>query len=283
MENPRTIMEYIQVAAGYLRKQGCDTARLDAELLLGHVLQLERMQLYVQFDKPLTIPEVDAYRAVIGQRARRIPVAQIVGEREFLSRPFKVSSAVLTPRPETELLVEAVVERFVDHERPTILDIGTGSGAIAVSLACQLPQAAVTAVDVSPEALAVARSNAESCSVDVEFLESDVYEALSGRRFQCIVSNPPYIPSSEMANLQPEVQHEPSLALDGGPDGLAVYRRIAAQAAAHLEPGGSLLLEIGWDQGTSVPQLLRAAGLTVLETRTDYAGLDRVVISVWNE
>ncbi len=281
MENQRAIMDYIQLAADFLAKQGCDSARLDAELLLGYVLHMERMQLYVQFDKPLTAAEVDAYRTVIGRRARRIPVSQIIGEREFLSRRFEVTEHVLTPRPETELLVEAVLERMADWEQPKILDIGTGSGAIAISLACQLPEAIVTAVDISPKALAVARRNAAVLGVDVEFLESDLFTAVADRQFHCIVSNPPYIPTDQLASLPPEVRYEPQLALDGGADGLTVYRQIVKRAGNYLVSSGSLLLEIGCDQGESVPALLQTAGWNHLETRTDYAGRDRVVVALW--
>ncbi len=280
MEKPKTVMDYIKTAGAYLERCGCESPRLDAELLLAHVLCTNRTRLYMEFDKPLTAEEVDGYREVIAKRARRVPAAQIMGQREFLSRPFGVTDAVLIPRPETELVVEAALELLGEQAQPAVLDVGTGSGIIAVSIACQRPDARVKAVDVSSAALSVALANAQRSGAAVDFVESDLYAALEeGERFHCIVSNPPYIPSQQLESLQPEIRHEPVLALDGGPDGLRFYRRLINQAADFLHPSGYLVLEIGWDQADAVLALIEQSQLQRSEVRKDYGGLDRVVVA----
>ncbi len=280
MEKPKTVMDYIKTAGAYLERCGCESPRLDAELLLAHVLCTNRTRLYMEFDKPLTAEEVDGYREVIAKRARRVPAAQIMGQREFLSRPFSVTDAVLIPRPETELVVEAALELLDEQAQPAVLDVGTGSGIIAVSIACQRPDARVKAVDVSSAALSVALANAQRSGAAVDFVESDLYAALEeGERFHCIVSNPPYIPSQQLESLQPEIRHEPVLALDGGPDGLRFYRRLINQAADFLHPSGYLVLEIGWDQADAVLALIEQSQLQRSEVRKDYGGLDRVVVA----
>ncbi|NMB01085.1 MAG: peptide chain release factor N(5)-glutamine methyltransferase [Firmicutes bacterium] len=278
-----TIGELINLSAGYLQEKGCSSPRLDAELLLGHVLGLDRVSLYLNFDKPLSTQEVDHYRRLIGQRGQRIPVAYITRKREFYSLPFQVSESVLIPRPETEFVVDKVLEVLESDQPAEILELGTGSGAISIALACQNPDFKITAVDISPAALQVAEANAKRLEVDnqITFLEGDLFNPVSGK-FAVICSNPPYIKQGELKQLPPEVGVEPSIALDGGPDGLDFYRRILDQAASFLEQPGFVVLEIGWDQGQSVRALGEKAGFTWLETVVDYAGKDRVVVFKWN-
>ncbi len=284
MAKQYTIGELINLSAGYLQEKGCSSPRLDAELLLGHVLGVDRLSLYLNFDKPLTSREVDAYRGLIGRRGQRIPLAYLTKEREFYSLPLKVSEHVLIPRPETEFVVDKVLELVEPGKPAEMLELGTGSGAIAIALACQDPDFRVTAVDISPAALQVARANAQRLEVDgqITFVESDLFEKVSGT-YSVICSNPPYIKRSERGKLAPEIAFEPAIALDGGADGLDFYRRIFSQAAAFLEQPGFVVLEIGWDQAEDVRRLGEAAGFTWRETVKDYAGQDRVVVFQWEQ
>ncbi len=276
----RTVLELITLTAEYLTNQGCDSPRLDAEILLGHVLQLDRLQLYLNFDRPLTTQEVSAYRRVVALRAKRRPTAYITGTREFYSRDFCVNEGVLVPRPETELLVETAINWGRGFPKPRVLDVGTGSGVIAISLARELPGARVTGTDISPAALAVAQANADAAELSnpITFVESDLFSAISKEPFHLICSNPPYIPSKDIADLEPEVQAEPVVALDGGVDGLAVYRRLLSSAPQYMAPDGYLILEIGWNQAAAVQTLAKQAGLALRDVVTDYAGHDRVVV-----
>lgn len=282
MTKQHTIGELINLSAGYLEGKGCSSARLDAELLLGHVLGLDRLALYLNFDKPLNNQEVEQYRNLIGRRGQRIPVAYLTGEREFYSLPLQVTPAVLIPRPETELVVDKVLELIEPDEPVQILDLGTGSGAIALALACQDPNISVTGVDLSKEALAVAKDNALRLEVDnqVNFVQSDLFQNVQGK-YGVICSNPPYIPQAQLASLAPELGVEPAMALDGGGDGLDFYRRILNQAPSYLEEPGFVVLEIGWDQAPAVQALGEKEGFQWLETVVDYGGMDRVVVFQW--
>ncbi len=278
---PETILAYLELAAKFLAGRGVASPRLDAELLLALVLATDRVGVYLRFDRPLGSVEVDAYRALIKRRGEGEPVAHLTGRREFWSRSFAVTPDVLVPRPETELVVERALALVVSRDRALrVLDLGTGSGAIAVTLATELPQAQVTAVDRSEAAVAVATGNAASAGVDgrVRVLLGDWTAALDpGARFDLVVSNPPYIPSDEIAALAPEVRREPRLALDGGADGLDAYRRIVPEAARVLAPGGALVLEVGAGQAESVAGLLTAAGFEAVARHGDLAGIERVV------
>lgn len=282
MTKQHTIGELISLSAGYLESKGCNSARLDAELLLGHVLGVDRLDLYLNYDKPLNSREVDEYRKYIGRRGQRIPVAYLTGSREFYSLPVQVDENVLIPRPETEFVVDKTLEFLEAGQLANILELGTGSGAIALALACQDPLFRITAVDISPAALKVAEANAKRLGVDgqVRFVQSDLFEKVTGL-YSVICSNPPYIKREELELLPPEVGVEPALALDGGPDGLVFYRRILGQAASFLEQPGFVVLEIGWDQGSQVRSIGEEAGFTWLETVKDYAGQDRVVVFRW--
>lgn len=272
-----TVLKVLQWTAGYFSDKGIEGGRLDAELLLGDTLALDRVGLYLNYDRPLSAGELETFRAAVGRRAKREPLQYIRGQAEFWSLPFTVSPAVLIPRSDTEVLVEEALKRIAGPGR--ILDVGTGSGAIAIALAHERPEASVEAVDLSAEALTVARGNAERNGVTdrVAMRQGDLRQ-LQGAGYDLVVSNPPYIPSADLAGLMPEVREfEPLLALDGGADGLSAYRLLAAQAGALLKPGGWLLLEVGIDQAAAVTELLQGAGLVEIFTRADYAGVARVV------
>jgi release factor glutamine methyltransferase len=272
-----TVLKVLQWTAGYLKEKGIEGGRLDAELLLSDALSLDRVGLYLNYDRPLTTAELGFFRQRVGRRARREPLQYILGRVEFWSLPFVVNPAVLIPRPDTEILVEEALKRA--SAEAAILDVGTGSGAIAVALAHELPGAAVEGVDISPAALEVAAENARRNGVDgrVRLGEADLARLPEGP-FDLIVSNPPYIPSDELAALMPEVRDfEPRLALDGGGDGLESYRLLARQAPSRLRSGGWLLLETGAGQAPAVRELLAEAGLLDVFSRDDYAGIPRVV------
>ncbi len=282
MSKQYTIGELIHLSAGYLEDKGCSSARLDAELLLGHVLSLDRLDLYLNFDKPLNGKEVDDYRNLIGRRGQRIPVAYLTGEREFYGLPIHVNRNVLIPRPETEFVVDKVVELVELGQSVHILELGTGSGAIALALACQDPDFQITAVDISPMALQVAQENAKRLGVDqqVHFVKGDLFAEVAGT-YSVICSNPPYIKRGDMQQLAPEIGIEPALALDGGLDGLDFYRRILDQAASYLEQPGFVVLEIGWDQGSEVRTIGEKACFVWREIVKDYGSQDRVVVFQW--
>ncbi|MEB2284562.1 MAG: protein-(glutamine-N5) methyltransferase, release factor-specific [Polyangiaceae bacterium UTPRO1] len=282
---PETALAYLELAAKFFAGRGVASARLDAELLLAEVLGTDRVGVYLRFDRPLGRSEVDAYRALVKRRGEGEPVAHLLGRREFWSRSFVVTPDVLVPRPETELVVEralaAVDAAGGRARRLRVLDLGTGSGALAVTLAVELPSAVVTAVDVSPAALAVAGRNAAALGVAarVRVVASDWTAALAAAaRFDLVVGNPPYVPSPDLPHLPAEVRREPALALDGGADGLAAYRRIAVEAARVLAPGGTLVCEVGAGQAAAVAALFAAAGLGAVGRFTDLAGIERVVV-----
>lgn len=283
MSEPQTwtIRKVLDWTRQHFEKQAVDSARLTADLLLGHVLQVPRIKLYMDLDRPLSKDELATYRALITRRLGGEPVQYLVGSWEFYGRGFAVDPRVLIPRPETELLVEAAL-RAVPKDAPArVLDLCTGSGCIAATIAAERPQASVWATDVSPEALAVARPNAEKLGVDgrVTFFQGDLFGPVpEGAKFDVIVSNPPYVKSEEIAGLQREVQKEPRLALDGGTDGLDLVRRIVAQAPARLVAGGLLALEIGEDQGAAVKALLTQAGFVDVRIEPDLERRDRLAL-----
>lgn len=271
-----TTLKVLTWTTGYLSGKAVENARREAEWLLCAATGLDRVGLYLNFDKPLNDEELAVYRALVARRAKREPLQHILGSQEFDGLSFDVSPAVLIPRHDTETLIEQALLKA--PRARTVLDIGTGSGCIAVALAKRLPDAAVTAVDLSPEALTVARCNAERHCAAIEFLHGSFFESVLARRFDLIVSNPPYITTADLATLQPEVRdYEPRLALDGGSDGLDAYRAIIGQATAHLEQDGWLLLEVGAGQAAAVTALLAQAGFGDILTATDPAGIERVV------
>ena len=283
-----TITRILTWTRQYFAGKGIENPRLDAELLLCEVLHCERITLYVHFDQPLQESELARSRDFIIRRGKQEPLAYILGHKEFYKYDFKVTPAVLVPRPETELLVEKVAQAPMPAE-PRILDVGTGSGAILISLLAELPQAAGVGVDKSAAALAVAKANAAYVATQVKdatlparftWTESDVLTALPAtERFDVLVSNPPYIPSGVIPTLARDVQREPHLALDGGQDGLSIYRRLLTAAPAYLQPDSLVALEIGEEQGGAVAALAAAAGFTVQVVLQDYANLDRMVLA----
>jgi release factor glutamine methyltransferase len=259
------------------------SARLDAEVLLAHALAIERIRLYMDHDKPLAAPELTRVRDSVRRRLAGEPVAYITGAREFWSLPFTVSRAVLVPRPETEILVELALELIRRRQwgppSPIIVDVGTGSGAIAVACGRELPGATIVGVDRDAAALEVARQNAASLGVELALLEGDLLAPLApDLRPDLVVSNPPYVASGDLSRLAPEVRDwEPRQALDGGVDGLEVIRRLVPQAIARLAPGGWLALEVGEGQASAVRALLEAQGLVDPVVRRDLAGVERAV------
>lgn len=272
-----TTLKILSWTKDYLAAKGIDNARLEAEWLLCAATGLDRVGLYLNFDKPLNDEELASYRVMVTRRGRREPLQHILGTQEFCGLEFEVTPDVLIPRHDTETLVQEALARMPGAA--TILDIGTGSGCIAVSLARQLPQVAITAVDISEAALAVARRNAERNGVAIEFLQGSLYEPVAGRQFDLIVSNPPYIPSRDIVVLEPEVRDfDPRGALDGGADGLDIYRALIPSALPCLNPGGWLLVEIGAGQDHDVEQLFQTAGgFGMPVTACDPAGIVRVV------
>ncbi|MBI3093571.1 MAG: peptide chain release factor N(5)-glutamine methyltransferase [Rhodocyclales bacterium] len=251
----------------------------EARLLLGHVLQQSAAWLIGHDDQMLDEDELLAFASLVARRAGGEPVAYLVGFREFFGREFEVSSSVLIPRPETELLVEIALAKvgagFTATGAARILDLGTGSGCLAVTLALEIPNAQVTAVDASAAALQVARKNAERLGAQVRFLQSDWFSALAGERFDLIVANPPYVAAADPHLAAGDLRHEPVAALASGADGLDAIRCIVFAAPAHLASGGWLWLEHGYDQAKAVRELLAAAGLADIEQRRDLAGIIR--------
>lgn len=253
------------------RTAGVD--RLDAQMLLGHVLARTRSWLLANDDASLTHAQLQLADTLISRRAAGEPVAYLVGEKEFHGLTLRVSPAVLVPRPDTETLVDWALELLRHSTEPSVLDMGTGSGAIALALKHSCPQAHVTALDVSPEALAVARENAERLQLSIRLVQSDWWQAVVGQRFDVIVSNPPYIAGGDLHLAA--LQHEPLLALTPGGDGLDAIRQIVSGSSRHLNDGGWLLLEHGYDQAESVTTLLQAAHFKAVTTRHDLAGNPR--------
>lgn len=310
-----TIGRILKWTEQYFKDKGIESPRLDAEVLLAHVLEKQRIYLYVHFDEPLQPGELAAYREMVKQRVLHVPVAQILGEKEFMGLTFKVTADTLVPRPDTEILVQAAVERLkamrgeakapedealadgeeassaanrdeaavdVSQEPLRIADIGTGSGAICLSVLHYLADTVADTVDISPAARAVAEENAASLGLQdrVTFHTGDLLQPLVGMTFAAILSNPPYIPEADIATLAPEVRlKEPHTALSGGQDGLDFYRRLAKEAPAMLVPGGFMAFEVGIHQAEPVAALAKANPLIArTEILPDYAGIDRVVV-----
>lgn len=261
-----------------LADSGVDSAALDARLLLQHLTGLAHSDIIANPDLPVAHEQVRAFEHLLARRLRHEPVSRILGMREFYGRPFAVTGAVLDPRPDTETLIEAALRNLQPAAR--ILDLGTGSGAIIVTLLAEAPQATGVAADLSPAALSVARCNAQRLSVlpRLELVESDWFSAIAGE-FDMIVSNPPYIHSAGIAGLAPEVRNfDPHAALDGGTDGLDAFRAIAESASGFLLPGGHVLVEIGMGQEIAVSAIFTANGFLGLEHRRDLAGHVRCLV-----
>ena len=307
-----TVLEAIQKSTEFLGKKNVESPRLQTELLLAHLLKLPRMKLYLNFDRELSPAETDALRELVKRRGLREPLQHIVGSTSFCGLEIGVNRHALIPRPETELLAELgwqfLLERRpparLDGEplqpavpeagAPTALDFGTGTGCIAIALAAKCPDASVTALEVSVEALALARQNAVANQVAerIEFLQGDGLESLNGdgdsragrprssRSFDLIISNPPYIPSAEIATLEPEVRdYDPRAALDGGADGLDFYRALARQAKSLLKPDGRIMLEFGEGQAAAIKKILEDEKWIVEAVKEDYSQRARILIA----
>ncbi|HEX6241959.1 MAG TPA: peptide chain release factor N(5)-glutamine methyltransferase [Polyangiales bacterium] len=278
-----TVRRVITWLYGDLQKRGIDSARLEADLLVAHALKQKRLALYLDLDRPLEDAELRTVRALVERRRAFEPIAYILGEREFYGRGFEVNRDVLIPRPDTETLVEqALLTLRSGDDAARVLDLCTGSGAVALTLAAELPARRILATDVSAAALSVATRNAERLGLSerVELRQGDLFAAVpAGERFAAITANPPYVGAEELLTLAPDVRdHEPALALDAGADALSFYRRIAQDAPRFLAPGASLLVEVGYTQASAVQALFSAAGLLEVRSAKDLAGTERVVI-----
>lgn len=271
-----TVLEVIQSATGYLTKNGVDDARLNAEHLLAHALgKKKRLDLYLEFDRPLSDAERAPLRDLVRSRGQGVPLQHLLGTVEFHGRTFKSDARALIPRPETEQLVE-LAQAAIQNPNSKILDVGTGSGVIAITLALQNPAATVTATDLSPAALALAAENAATHNAPVRFVEADLLPP-GDERFHLVVANLPYIPAADLPGLAREVHHDPASALDGGADGLEIIQRLADILRPRLEPDAALWLEIGHDQSDRVCALLTALGYRDVASVRDYPGIERFV------
>lgn len=282
-----TVLEGIQKSAEFLANKGVESPRLHAELLLAHVLHVPRMQLYLNFERVLATAEVDGFRELVRRRGRREPWQHIIGATSFCGLEISVNCHVLIPRPETELLTELGWQFLSTIHSPltTSLDFGTGSGCIAIALAVKCPAAQVYATDVSQEALDLAQRNAANHHVDgrIRFFKGDGFAGLpEGIRLDLVISNPPYIPSAEIESLQPEVRdHDPRHALDGGPDGLDYFRRLASGAPLFLKPNGRLMLEFGDGQATAIVKTFEQQNWIVETIKEDYTQRPRFLVAKW--
>ncbi len=280
-----TVLEAIRKSSDFLAKKGVESPRLQTELLLAHLLKLPRMNLYLNFERALAPAEVDSLRELVRRRGRREPLQHITGSTSFCGLEIAVNRHALVPRPETELLAELGWQFLstLNPQPPTALDFGTGTGCIAIALASKCPDVKITALDVSPDALLLAKQNAAANKVagKIKFLETNGFAALpQDKPFDLIISNPPYIPSAEIATLQPEVRDfDPRRALDGGADGLDFYRLIALQAAAFLEPGGKVILEFGDGQAEAVRRVFENEKWIVEAVKEDYSQRPRILIA----
>ncbi len=280
-EQPWTVRRVLGWTTQHFDRLGLDSPRLTAELLLAHVLRTSRVRLYTDLDRPLEATELAAYRGLIARRAAGEPTSYLTGTREFYGRTFAVDPRVLVPRPETELLVEAVLRAVPRDAEVRVLDLCTGSGCVGITLALERPRARVLATDSSSGAVEVARANAAALGAAERFEArlGDLLAPVEGEDpFDVVVANPPYVPTGELPTLSPEVRREPPLALDGGRDGLDVVRRIATEAPRRLVPGGLVALEIGDGQGPAVHSLLEAAGYGSVRIEHDLARHDRLAL-----
>ena len=282
------ILEAIQRSADFLAKKGVESPRLQVELMLAHLLQMQRMRLYLSFEKELTPAQTDTLRDWVQRRGKREPLQYILGSTNFCGLEIDVNKSVLIPRPETELLAEKAWKFLFANPAAengatpaSALDLGTGSGCIAIALAFHVPAAQVSACDCSEAALEVARQNAKRHNVQIQFHHGDGFAALpAGARFNLIVTNPPYIEPAEIETLEPEIRdHEPRCALDGGADGLDFYRMLARDAAAFLTSGGRLMAEFGDDQARPIRAIFESQNWIVEAIEADYTQRPRILIA----
>lgn len=278
---PHSVRKSLEVAVSFLLEQGIETAKIDASLLLQHILNIDKTKLLLILSEEITENALMEFEEALLQRAKGVPLQYITEQQEFMSLPFKVTPDVLIPRPETELLVEKAIEYIKKLPYPPkIVDVCTGSGCIIISICYYVKKGIFLAGDISGSALEIARYNAQQNAVDkkINFLQADLLENPEFAEADIILSNPPYIASAEIPTLQREVSlHEPHIALDGGDDGLVVYRRLIPQAFKNLKVGGWLYVEIGWDQGQAIIELFILYGFEDVKITKDYAGNDRII------
>ena len=278
-----TVLEAIQRSTDFLAKRGVESPRLQAELLLAHRLAMPRMKLYLNFERALTAEETDEYRELIKRRSQREPLQHITGSTSFCGYEIAVNRNALVPRPETEILAELGWTFLSPLPSGTALDVGTGTGCIAIALAAKCPNAKIFASDISPEALALAKENASKNNAHIEFLEGDGFAALPrDGQFDLIISNPPYIASAEIETLEPEVRDfDPRPALDGGVEGLDFDRMFAVQAKPFLKPDGKIMLEFGDGQAPAIRQIFENEKWIVEAVKDDYSQRARILIATW--
>lgn len=278
-----TTLRAIELSTEYLNKKGVPSSRINAELLLAHVLKSSRMNLYLKFDQPLADEEIENYRNLISRRGKREPLQYIIGSVEFYGLQFYVDKNVLIPRQETELLIETILLKYNSNAKLKILDIGTGSGNIAITLAKHLPNSSILSIDVDQNALDLAKKNVElnKISGNLDLLKIDLFKILESKidTFDVIISNPPYISIKDYRNLEPELLNfEPKVALTDDNDGLSFYRFISENAKFILNKGGEVFFEIGFQQSINVKNLLLNNGFKDIEVKKDYADIDRIII-----
>ena len=280
-----TVLEAIKLSADYLSKKNIDSSRINAENLLAHVLKCKRLDLYLAFDRPLKEEEIDDYRELIRRRGASEPLQYIIGNVEFYGLNFRVNSSVLIPRPETELLIEKILESLNKNDSLKILDIGTGSGNIAVSIAKHLSNAEIVAIDISDSAIQTAKENSELNNINgqINFYKLDIISGSlqTNSKFDLIVSNPPYVSLKDYSDLSPELlNHEPRISLTDENDGLNFYRAISKKAKTLLKTGGKIFYEVGLGQSEEVKNLLKENNFNEIEIFKDYSNIDRVVKGV---
>jgi len=270
------ILEILKWTTGFFKEKQIINPRLNAEYIISHVLGCKRFDLYVRFEEIVSLENREKIKKMVIERAKSKPLQYVIGETEFYGHRFFVNESVLIPRPETEYLVEKIITEIDSYN--TILDIGSGSGAIAITLKKELPYLSITAVDISASALKIATENAKLNQVEIEFIESDIFSKLN-TKFDIIVSNPPYIPQKEYEALDKEIlEYEPKLALLAEDDGLYFYRRILSEAKLYLNVNGKIYFEIGYNQSDRIKKIAENNGFTEIETLKDLNGFDRIMI-----
>ena len=277
-----TVLDALKKTTEYLEKKGIESARVNAEIMLAYILKCKRLQLYLSFDRPLNENEKNLYREFLQRRVSHEPVQYITGIVGFYGLEFQVNKSVLIPRPETEILVETIIENTNENEETNILDIGTGSGNIAISLAKYLPNSKITAIDKSKDALKIAVKNSELNNVkeQINFIENDILnnQNIFDNVFDLVVSNPPYISKEEYNNLEPELnKHEPSIALTDFSDGVIFYKNISKQAKNLLNTNGKLFFEIGAGQSKKIKEIMEQNNFYNIQIIKDYQNHDRVI------
>ena len=278
---PWRIIDVINWGVDYFENKSLENPRLEIEIFLQHILDCKKIELYTNFENKVSAHDLNTLKGYIKRRLRNEPSQYIVGKSNFYGRDFYVDNNVLIPRPETEILINACIEFLSMKGNPEIIDIGTGSGCIGITLAKEIPSSNVIAIDCSEKALAVAEKNAKNIGIkNIDFVKSDFLKQTIDLRADLLVSNPPYIPTTDISTLEQDVRdYEPLSALDGGPDGLTIHRAIADQAGAVLKTGGLIAVEFGINQSTSIKKIYGAAGFSSMNIHSDLSGTDRCLLA----